>query len=283
MPNTAARDYRDIAYGAGKAHTLDLFLPSSDHVPARVIVFIHGGGWGEGDKGDGQEKGALDGVRRGYAVASVNYRLSGEAVFPAALLDVRAAIRFLRAEAKRYGLNKDKFVVWGDSAGGHLAALLGTAANAPLFADTSLGNAGQSSAPQAVVDWFGPINLGTMDAQFHASGAGKADKGLPTSFESRFLGKPIGQVPELIRAADPATYITDKCPYVLIQHGDKDALVPIEQSINFAAALKAKLPEGKVQLDILKGAGHDLPPFEAATNLDRVFAFLDGALGKKQK
>ena len=108
MPTTEARSYRDIAYGPSKAQTLDLFLPSADHVPARVVVFVHGGGWGEGDKADGQEKGAMDGVRRGYAVASVNYRLSGEATFPAALLDVRAAIRFLRASAKRYGLDKDR-------------------------------------------------------------------------------------------------------------------------------------------------------------------------------
>ena len=284
MPTTEARSYRDIAYGPSKAQTLDLFLPSADHVPARVVVFVHGGGWGEGDKADGQEKGAMDGVRRGYAVASVNYQLSGEATFPAAILDVRAAIRFLRASAKRYRLDKDRFAAWGDSAGGHIVSLIGTAAKAPIFADTSLGHAGEPNTVKAVINWFAPIDLGVMDAQFIKSGAGKPDKSAPGSSESRFLGKTVSEAPELVKAADPTTYIGSDCATFLIQHGDKDDLVPIEQSIDFAAALKSKLPPGQVELDILKGAGHGGEPFESAANLDRVFAFLDKHLAtKKQK
>lgn len=283
MPKTETRTYRDVAYGPARAHTLDLFLPSPDHVPARVIVFVHGGGWAEGDKADGQEKGALDGVRRGYAVASINYRLSGEATFPAAILDARAAISFLRANAKRYGLDKDRFAAWGDSAGGHIVSLLGTAAHAPIFAGASLGNADQPSTVKAVVDWFGPNDFGSMDAEFKASGAGKPDKSAAGSFESKFLGKPVTQAPELVKAANPMTYITADCPAMLIQHGDKDDLVPIEQSIAFAAALKAKLPAGKVELDILKGAGHGGEAFESAANLDRVFAFLDEHLAARGK
>jgi len=283
VANTQARSYRDIAYGPAKAQSLDLFLPSADHVPARAIVFVHGGGWAEGDKADGQEKGALDGVRRGYAVASVNYRLSSEAPFPAAILDVMAAIRFLRANAKRYGLDRDRFVAWGDSSGGHISALIGTAAKAPIFAGTSLGNPEQVSTVKAVIDWFGPINLGTMDAELLASKAGPANKSAAGSFESLFLGKPLAQIPEVVRAADPATYIGADCPPFLIQHGDKDPLVPVEQSINFAAALKAKVPPDRVELDVLKGAGHGGEPFESAANLDRVFAFLEKHLAAKKK
>jgi len=283
MPKTDARTYRDLAYGPAKAHTLDLFLPSSDHVPARVIVFVHGGGWAEGDKADGQEKGALDGVRRGYGVASINYRLSGEAPFPAAILDALAAIRFLRANAKRYGLDKDRFAAWGDSAGGHIVTLLGTAANAPIFAGASLDNAGQSATVKVVVDWFGPNDFSTMDAEFKASGMGKPNKSEAGSFESQFLGKPVTSAPELVRAANPITYISAGSPAILIQHGDKDDLVPIEQSIALANALKAKLPAGQVELDILKGAGHGGEAFESAANLDRVFAFLDKHLEAKGK
>lgn len=282
MSKASERQYLNVAYGPSPAHRLDLFLPSADHVPARLIVFVHGGAFYEGDKADGQEKGALDGVQRGYAVASINYRLSGEAVFPAAIIDAKAAIRFLRAEAKRYGLNKDKIAAMGDSAGGHIVSLLGTGASAPLFADTSLGHADQSSAVEAVVNWFGPINFAEMDAQFKASGKGKADKGLATSGESRFLGRIIGEVPELVHAANPTTYITPQCPPFLIQHGDLDPLVPVEQSIQFAAALKAKLPAGRVELDIFQGAGHGGEAFESAANLDRIFAFLDTHLGKKK-
>ena len=283
MPKTDARTYRDLAYGPAKAHTLDLFLPSSDHVPARVIVFVHGGGWAEGDKADGQEKGALDGVRRGYGVASINYRLSGEAPFPAAILDARSAIRFLRANAKRYGLDRERFAAWGDSSGGHIVTLLGTAANAPIFAGTSLDNAGQPATVKVVVDWFGPNDFSTMDAEFKASGMGKPNKSEAGSFESRFLGKPVTSAPELVHAANPITYISAGSPAILIQHGDKDDLVPIEQSIALANALKAKLPAGQVELDILKGAGHGGEAFESAANLDRVFAFLDKHLEAKGK
>jgi len=284
VPNTQSRSYRDIAYGPGKSQKLDLFLPSSDHAPARVIVFFHGGGWAEGDKADGQEKGALAGVARGYAVASVNYRLSAEATFPAAILDARAAIRFLRANHKRYGLDRDKFVAWGDSAGGHIAALVGTGANAPIFADAWLGHGEEASTVKAVIDWFGPINFATMDAQFTASVAGAADKSGPNSMESKFLGKTVTDAPELVTAADPTTYIGKECPAFLIQHGDRDELVPVEQSINFAAALKAKLLAGQVELDILPGVKHELAPLETPANLDRVFAFLDKHLAsRKQK
>jgi acetyl esterase/lipase len=283
MSKTEARNYRDIVYGPAGAHTLDLYLPASGQAPAPVIVFVHGGGWAEGDKADGQEKGALDGVRRGYAVASINYRLSGEAPFPAAILDARAAIRFLRASAKRYGLDRDKFAAWGDSAGGHIVMLLGTAATAPIFADVSLGNADQPSTVKAVVDWFGPNDFSTMDAEFKASGMGKPNKSEAGSFESKFLGKPVTSAPELVRAANPITYISASCPAVLIQHGDKDDLVPIEQSFALADALKAKLPAGQVELDVLKGAGHGGEAFESAANLDRVFAFLDRHLAAKSK
>ena len=205
------------------AEKLDIYLPSTGSAPYPVIISVHGGAFLMGDKADGQLTPMLAGLERGYAVVSVNYRLSGEAKFPAAVNDVKAAIRFLRANASKYGLDPQKFAVWGGSAGGNLAAMAGTSAGVDSLSDPSLGNASQSDAVQAVVDWFGPIDFATMDSQLETSGAGPANHGAADSPESQYLGAPLASVPEEVKAADPATYISPDDPPFLIEHGTADA------------------------------------------------------------
>ncbi|ADB40010.1 alpha/beta hydrolase [Spirosoma linguale] len=268
--------FLDIAYAQkSPAQKLDIYLPNEGTGPFPIIVSIHGGAFKMGDKGDFQVNAALSGLKRGYAVVSINYRLSGEAIYPAQIQDVKAAIRWIRANAKTYKLNPDKIATWGGSAGGNLSALAGTTGDVTDFDDASLGNASQSSRVQAVVDWFGPIQFDQMDPQFKASGKGKADHDEANSPESQLIGKPITQAPELVKRASPAAYISKADPPFFIEHGTNDPLVPTQQSINFTAALTAVLGKDKVTYTPIEGAGHGGPQFETPENLEKVFAFLD--------
>ncbi len=266
---------RDVAYGPSPSQKLDLYFPNDVPPPYPVIVAVHGGAFKYGDKADAQLNPVLEAVRRNYAVASINYRLSSEAPFPAAVIDVKGAVRFLRAHAAAYGLDSKRFVAWGDSAGGNLVAMLGTTGNSKAFDDASLGNLDQPSSVQAVIDWFGPIDFLKMDLQFKASGKGKQSHSAPNSPESLYLGGALADVPDKVRQANPVTYLTTDCPPFLIEHGDADNIVPTEQSIDFAKALTAVLGPENVELVILPGAGHADPKFETPENLAKVFQFLE--------
>ncbi len=270
------KKWLDVAYAStSAAQTMDIYLPNEGPGPFPVIVHIHGGAFKMGDKADGQLTPVLEALKRGYAIASINYRLSGEAIFPAQIFDVKAAIRFIRANAKKYQLNPDKIATWGGSAGGHLAAMAGTTGGVAALEDLTLGNANESSNVQAVVDWFGPINFNTMDLQFKASGKGRADHDEANSPESLLVGKKITEAQDLVAKASPASYITRDDPPFFIQHGTADQLVPFEQSVDFARILTAKLGKKKVQFIPLEGAKHGGPAFGTPENLAKVFVFLD--------
>jgi acetyl esterase/lipase len=268
--------FLDIPYATlSSSQKLDIYLPDSINQPLPVIMAIHGGAFMFGDKGDGQVNPMLEGLKRGYAVVSVNYRLSGESTFPAQIHDIKAAVRWVKANADRYHLNAGRLAVWGGSAGGHLASLAGTSAGVIELEDLSLGNAQYDSRIHTVVDWFGPVDFLTMDEQFIQSGKGKADHGDENSPESRLMGKKISLVPVEVRKASPESYISADDPAFLIQHGTEDRLVPVQQSENFYKKLVCTLGEQKVTLTLLEGSGHGGPAFESKENLDRVFLFLD--------
>jgi acetyl esterase/lipase len=269
----------NISYAtASDAQKLDIYLPETGEGPFPVIVSIHGGAFKMGDKADMQVTPMLEGLKRGYAVVSINYRLSGEAIFPAQIQDVKAAIRWIKANAKQYKLNADKLATWGGSAGGHLAAMAGTTGDVKELEELSQGNEKYSSRVQAVVDWFGPINFNTMDAQFKISGKGKTDHNEANSPESELVGKKITEATDLVKSANPATYITKDDPPFFIEHGTVDHLVPTEQSVDFAKELEKVLGKEKVTLQLLEGAGHGTPHFSTQENLNCVFNFLDKLL-----
>ena len=269
----------DLAYArASETQKLDLYLPNEGTGPFPLIIEIHGGAFMMGSK-SGMVGPILEALKRGYAVASISYRLSGEALFPAAIQDVKAAIRFLRANAAQYKLNPAKFATWGGSAGGNLSALAGTSGGAAALSDPSLGNPNVSDAVQAAVDWYGPIYFSTMDAEFKALGQTPAMgvTSAATSPESKYLGKTVGttDAEALVAQASPQTYIDAKDPPFYIQHGTADRNIPLTQSKNFAARLGQALGADKVVFETLDGAGHGGTQFDAAANVAKILDFLD--------
>ena len=273
------RKWLNISYATiSPAQKLDIYLPDEGEGAFPIIISIHGGAFMFGDKADEQVNPMLEGLKHGYAVVSINYRLSGEALFPKNINDVKAAIRWVKANATTYKMNPDKIVVWGGSAGGNLAALAGTSGDVKELEDLSLGNANQTSRVQAVVDWFGPTNFLLMDGQLKETGNGKSDHSDVNSPESKLMGQKITEIPSKVQLANPETYITKDDPPFLIEHGTKDQLVPTQQSINFAAKLTPVLGKEKVTIHLLEDARHGGPQFETKENLELVFQFLNAVL-----
>ena len=273
-----SKKYLDIPYAKlSETQKLNIYLPNEGEGPFPVILAIHGGAFKMGNRTAGDLAPMLEGVNRGYAVVTVDYRLSGEAIFPAAVNDVKGAIRFIRQNAAQYNLNPDKIATWGDSAGGNLAAIAGTTSGTDELYDPALGMTEVSDQLTAVVDWFGPLDFLKMDEQFKASGTTPAfgTTSAASSPESAYIGQLITEVPEKTALADPSHYISADDPAFFIQHGTMDANVPKEQSINFAEALKKVIGEEKVTLVLLEGAAHGGDQFSSKDNLDLVFEFLD--------
>lgn len=263
-----SRTFKDVEYAraGSKRLLLDLYLPESAG-PFPVIVWIHGGSWLSGDKEGGP---AIRQASRGYAVASINYRLSYEAKFPAQLEDCKAAVRWLRANAATYNLDATRIAAWGSSAGGHLAALLGTTADvADLEGD--LGNLAFSSRVQTVIDWYGPIDLLKMNQQ--ALPCNLVDHDSVLSPESLLIGCAIQTCKEKTERANPIQYITADDPPFLIMHGTADCLVSPLQSQIFYDALQASGLSST--LIFLQGAGHGGDAFDSSETLKTVDDFLD--------
>lgn len=272
------RQYLDIPYAhQSNSQKLDIFLPDEGEGPFPIIFVIHGGAWKICDKRDEQLMPMLKGIYRGYAVVSINYRLSHEAIFPAQIFDCKTALRFVKAHANEFRLDKNRVGLWGPSAGGHLAALLATSQGVTALEDFSTGNAQENTQVRAVVIWFGPTyNFLEMDPMLAESGAGPSDHSLPQSPESCLMGEQITLIPDLVWKASPSAYITANVPYFLIQHGRHDPVVPVQQSIKFAAALEEAAGKAKVHLDIFENhVMHADPYFETDENLEKVYAFLD--------
>jgi acetyl esterase/lipase len=265
-----AKVHADLKYvpGGHARHRLDLYVPEKADALLPVIVWVHGGAWLGGSKDGGGP--ALPFVGKGYAVASINYRLSQQAVFPAQIEDCKAAIRWLRANSKTYSLNPERIGVWGSSAGGHLAALLGTSGGVEER-DGKGGNSDQSSRVQAVVDFFGPTDFLQMDA--HAVPGARLKHDVANSPESRLIGGAIQENTDKVGRANPIKYVTKDAPPFLIVHGEQDPLVPCHQSELLYEALKRARSD--VTFYKIAGAGHGSPEFNTDMVRAAVQAFFD--------
>jgi acetyl esterase/lipase len=270
------RKWLDLPYASlSPAQSLDVYLPDEGDGPFPVILHLHGGGFAIGDKRDVHLLAYLKGLAHGYAVVSVNYRLSGEAIFPAGLQDIKASIRWLRAYSKTYHLDGNRIAACGGSAGGNYAAMVCLTASVAEFDDANLGNAEYPCHVQAAVDMFGPTDFLKMDEQLTENGFGPGDHGEVDSPESRYLGAKLSNVPLKVLLANPMTYIHEHMPPLLIQHGRLDTLVPVQQSMMFVEKLEKYVSHDRFEFDIVEGAGHGDPLFETDENMNKVFAFLD--------
>jgi acetyl esterase/lipase len=266
------KSHRDLIYveGGHERHKLDLYLPEKAGGPLPLIIWVHGGGWQNGSK-DGCPPLRGGYIESGYAVASINYRLSGHAVFPAQIEDCKAAIRWLRAHSKEFGLDAKRFGVWGSSAGGHLVALLGTSGEVKEF-DVG-ANLDQSSRVQAVCDYYGPTDLAvfvtTPGYERHAT----AD-----APEAKLIGGAVLENKAKAARVNPITYVSKDDPPFLIVHGDQDPTVPINQSQLLFEALKKT--GVSAHFHTIHGAGHGGPGFAGQDLSEMVSAFFDERLKK---
>jgi acetyl esterase/lipase len=243
----------------------DLYLPRNQGAPPfPLIIWIHGGAWRMGIKEWDNVKYL---VRHGYAIASLDYRFSSEAPFPAQIQDCNAALDFILAHAADYGVDARRFVVGGGSAGEHLALLLGLARHERDF------GANPAIKPLAILDFFGPVDLNKMREDLQAIHSRKGIELLQDA-GTKLLGAPLDQSAGKAKAASPITYVSAAAPPVLILHGGKDDLVPVAQSERLQSALdRAGV---KHQLILMDDAGHDGPPFSTPEVQPKIIHFLNG-------
>jgi len=274
------RKFLDIPYvpGGGNKQSLDIYLPDEGEGPFPTIIFIHGGAFWGGDKRDTQNIYLMNGIRRGYAVANVNHRLSDEAKFPQPVFDVKAAVRFLRANAAKYCLDPDRFAVGGNSAGAYFAALLGTSAGVVALEDPAMGNAGVSAAVQAVIGLFGVYDL-VEQSEFTEKTPAMGGFKMP-NFADQFAGVVCREQKELMRLTWPGSYVTKDCPPTLIQGGTADEVVPYEASPELVDKINAVCGPGRAILQSLEGRTHGHPDYATPENEEKLFAFLDGVFKK---
>lgn len=259
---------KDIVFKTvqGREIKLDLYKPKLQSAqPYPLLVWVHGGAWKRGSKDAIPTKNPLllqSVIEKGYALAAVDYRLSGEASFPAPVQDINDALNFLHDHAQQYHIAADNFVMMGRSAGGHLAGFIGTTnahSNIEFYEKPKY-------QVKAVVSFFGPTDLLALGSKGGKSASKK-------SSVSRFLGDTPSSIPDIAKQASSTTYVNQNTPPFIQLHGTVDKRVPLSQS----ALLKAKLDEYGIenQLWIEEGVGHSAPVFDSKKYVPHVMAFLD--------
>jgi acetyl esterase/lipase len=229
----------------GRQLKLDIAWPKANKDKIPAILNFHGGGWLMGDKNPNE---AIIEAQHGFVGISTQYRKTDVAKFPAAVHDCKTAVRWARANAKKYGIDPERIGVMGGSAGAYLAAIMGVS-NGVAYLEGDGPYKEYSSNVQTAIDQFGPTDFARMNDV-----KGTMDHNLASGPESQFLGKPVQEAPELVKKANPITYVDANDPPILIMHGEKDLDVIIQQSeIFYAALVKAGV---KTRFVRVKNAGH---------------------------
>lgn len=257
----------EYASPGGKPLLMDLRVPDGPG-PHPVILYLHSGAWITGDRFGGP---AIRQASRGYAVASIDYRLAPDHIWPAQVEDAKAAVRWLRANAARFQLDPNRVGVFGSSAGGHIGAVLGASGGVESLKGMALGNPQFSSRVNVVVDFYGPTDLLKMEEQkLPCYPLNANDPNMPPS---QLMGCPIQSCRERTATANPITYVTPDDPPFLIVHGMLDCLVPYKQSVILHDALTAAKVDSKLVL--IANGEHGGRAFNAANYVALVDEFLD--------
>ena len=260
-PNQFAKAYTDIRYAAeSPQQALDVFLPEADGVWP-VVVFVHGGGWFAGSRRNQHISFVFKILSQGYAVATVDYRLAPDYTFPAAIQDVKAAIRYLRAHAAELQIDTSRLVIWGNSAGAHLSALAAAPHVIPELEDLSMGNGQESSRVDGLIAWYGVYDFAALQRQ-----AGRVGE-----VEGRMLGAWRGKA----ELASPIHYVSEDFPPVLLQHGTADEVVSYKQSEIFFEEIQRTCGPDRAVLEHFEGAGHGDARIKDDANILRCVRFLD--------
>ena len=284
MPPVDVRqtEYKDLRYAADSdSQVLDVYLPEAEGVYP-VIVVCHGGGFKFGDQAMSVIKPIFSAAtERGYAVVSIDYRKSGEAPFPAALADAKAAVRWVRANAEALGFDSENIAIWGESAGAYLSLMTAlTPEVAELNGDVD-ANLELSSAVKALVSFYAPVDFWELDADAAECGM-EPSFGKAGSFESDYVGQAVGEDENFTRKTWWGSYVdalpADFALSTWIQVGDADHRVPYLQSVHFAEELAPVIGEENITFGIIEGADHEDSAFYTEENLSAVFDFLDSVL-----
>lgn len=272
-------DYTDVAYGrTSPSQHLDIYVPQGAG-PFPAVVFAHGGAFMFGDKrmfgrGFRDDVNALNAA--GFALVSINYRMSGEAKFPAAVEDMKSALRYIRANAARYRVDPARIALWGQSAGANIALDTGMSPGVALFNDPAALAPSADDHVSAVVSMYGPTDFLAMDTQLASAGcsAGAQNHSADDSPESKYLGAQITRVRAKVAQANPLTYASPATPPLLLQHGTADCTVPPLQSRILADRVNAVAGPGRATLQLRQGAVHADSAFDTRENMATVIAFL---------
>ncbi len=270
--------FKNIEYvpGGGERNKLDVYIPKNAPKPMPVILYIHGGAWVEGSK-DGPNY-ARELLRYGYAVVIANYRYATQAPFPAQIEDCKAAVRWIRANARKYGFDPDRVGATGESAGGHLCSMLAVTGSTKKFDKGP--NLDQRSEIQAGVSLFGAEDLSydTLKKEIDEAKLPPDRAKWAMNCVTTFLGGDPARNPEKAKAASPASYVSAKAAPLLVIHGKKDDTVPYVQSVEFVDALKEAGADAR--LILVEGLGHSWGDALADGRAEEALAFLNARLKK---
>ncbi len=271
------RKYLDVAYAQESPNQrMDIYLPEEGDGPFPVLFHIHGGGFAIGDKRDDHMDTYLKFLKKGIAVGSIEYRLSREAVFPAAVLDCREAIRFARTHAQAYRLDAAHIGVIGGSAGGNLSAILGMNVPNGAFPGEEGNSFTGDCHVNVAVDQFGPVSFEVMDEQARENKISFANHDEPDSPESSYLGGALQTLEKAyVAQASPITWINSNMAPLLVQHGQMDRLVPYQQSEMLVDAIRQKQPEATVEFTTLPTADHEDKQYGSEENMELLWNFID--------
>ena len=266
------RKFLDCPYGSDPMQALDIYLPEDGGGPFPVVFFAHGGAWSGGDKGDVQVVPFIGGVKRGYAVVSLNYRLIPDIRYPENLFDIKAALRWVERNAEKYMLDPSRTALCGASAGAHLT----------MMAAFTQGQAVFDNSPElpacrvlALIDQFGPSDFTRFHTHYDESGYPRASvPGEPNSFDILF-GVGAELIANLVRFCNPIDNVHPGVPPILLQHGRRDPIVPYQQSVDLYEKINRVAGEGKAELDLSEDFLHADPGYAAQESVERIFGFLD--------